>query len=297
MAAGAGDTPPGELGALKDAIKEVGPLGTAISAVVGVGVVYAIGGMVSILRLRQAGLPVEQGLDVMPREQLLVVGAREVILVLVLSLVLFLILTKVKAPWSYVTMLALCLVALVLAPITLSGFAWPVAILLVLGLWHIHQKRGSYLALLAIPVVVLVAVAFRYDDPPARFYAGNVWNDEEPYGECRFDRTDELRVQASRCGYYLGITDDNVYIGIPTSKSERREIIGLPTRTVKRVMLTEFPSCPDPGETEPPVRGCTLAPRLSLLGHYLRWRGWGEISCNPLECWVGNTNHGSRVFG
>jgi hypothetical protein len=289
------DTPAGELSALKGAIKDLGPLGTTISAVVGVGVIYVIGGMVAILRLRQAHLPVEQGLDVTPREQLLVIGAREVVLVLALSLVFFLLLDKVSAPWSFLIVLLLCGAALLLAPVTPAGLVWPVAILLVLGLWLLHEKRESSLALLAIPVVILVAVASRYDDPPARFFEGNVWTDAPPLTGCRLDVGEDPKSAASSCGLFLGVTDDNVYLGFPGGGGTPRQIVGLPKSTVEKIVLTEFVTCPDSPRRQP--RGCARAPRLSIVGRVARWLGGPEISCNPLECWIDGTNHGSRVFG
>jgi hypothetical protein len=280
------------LGDLKNALTEVGPLGTAIGAFAGAGVVYVIGGMVSVIRLRQSQLPVEQGLDVIPREQLLLIGAREVIVVLALSLGLFLLLDKIQPPRCYVVLAILALASLLLAPLTRAGLVWPVAILAVLGLWWLHQ-RGSTVALMTIPIVMLLVVAYRYDDPPPRFFAGNIWTGEAPRQGCRFDRPNQVGRRASYCGVFLGVTGDHVYLGLPGK--DPREIVGLPKDTVKKIVLTEFSNCPDSPASRPP--GCVSAPRLSLVGRVTRELGLSAISCIPLECWIGRKNHGRGIFG
>jgi hypothetical protein len=282
------------LGDLKNALTEVGPLGTAIGAVAGAGVVYVIGGMVSVIRLRQSQLPVEQGLDVIPREQLLLIGAREVIVVLALSLGLFLLLDKIEPPRSYVVLGILALSSFLLAPLTRAGLVWPVAFLVVLGLWWLHE-RGSTVAVMAIPVVILLVVAFRYDDPPPRFFAGNVWTSEAPRQGCRFDRPNQVGRRASYCGVFLGVIGDHVYLGLPGKDPRPREIVGLPKDEVKKIVLTEFSNCPESPASRPP--GCVSAPRLSLVGRVTRGLGLSAILCIPLECWIGRKNHGRGVFG
>jgi hypothetical protein len=289
------------LGDLKNALAAVGPLGTTIGAVAGAGVVYVIGGMVSVIRLRQAHLPVEQGLDVIPREQLLLIGAREVILVLALSLGLFLLLDRIQPPRCYSVLAILALASLLLAPLTRAGLVWPVAILAVLGLWWLHE-RGSTVAFVAIPIVILLVVAFRYDDPPPRFFQGNVWTSEAPRQGCRYDRPNQVGRRASYCGVFLGVTGDHVYLGLPGRDTQPkgkapqpREIVGLPKDTVKKLVLTEFSNCPARSDPRPP--GCVSAPRLSLVGRVTRRLGLSGISCIPLECWIGRKNHGRGVFG
>ena len=215
---------------------------------------------------------------------------------MVFSLGLFLFLDKIQPPKSYVFLASLALASLLLAPLTRAGLIWPLAILVVLVLWRLHE-RGSTVAFLGIPIVILVVVAFRYDDPPPRFFEGNVWTSEAPRQGCRFDRPNQVGRRASYCGVFLGVTGNHIYLGLPGDDSQPREIVGVSQDEVKKLVLTEFSSCPEAEAADPRPPGCVSAPPLSLAGRVTRRLGWSALSCIPLECWIGQKNHGRGVFG
>jgi hypothetical protein len=270
---------------LKHAIADAGPLGTVLGAVLGAGVLYVIGGAVELVRLAQANLPVEQGLDVAPREQLLLMGGREVIVVLALSaLIVWLLRTRHRTP----VFIGLTVIAIAIVPLTPAGIAWPVVLAAALGAWLISERSASTRwVVLAIPLLVLVAVVFRYADPPSRFSDGNVWTAEPGKARCRWlpvgDTT--ARKHASWCGAFVSSNAEYVYIGIPGVEGTAHppELQGLTKSSVKRLVLTDHVD--------------RRAPRTSVVGRVTHRLGWSSISCNPLECWIGQTNFGSRIFG
>jgi len=260
-------------------------LGTVIGAVLGAGVLYLIGGTVVLVRLHQANLPVEQGLDVIPREKLLLIGAREVIIVLAVSTALLLLLKLKRRFLAFVLLIG---AALLFVPLTPAGIAWPVVLLIVLLMWLIlEQQSKTRWALLVIPILVLVAVVFRYNDPPSRFSEGNVWTNDPQNMVCRsiLLGRKQTEIYASQCGAFLSIKDDYVYLanaGTGSSDSPP-EVWSVPKASVKRLILTDHV---DP-----------RAPRVSIIGRLTRFMGVSTISCNPLECWIGHRNVGSRIFG
>jgi hypothetical protein len=275
---------------LRQALKEIGPLGTVIGAVLGAGILYVIGGTVVLVRLHQADLPVEQGLDVISREQLLLVGAREAIVVLALSVG---IISLLKLKRRVLTFGILACAALFFAPLTPAGIAWPVVILLALALWLALEKKAStQWALLIIPILVLMAAVLRYYDPPSRFAEGHIWTKDPANRFCRRiyfypDKTQPaISITASYCGAFMSVNDDNVYVAWRAGAARAEnppEILGVPKASVQRFVLT------DPVDPR--------APRPSLFGRVTREFGWSAISCNPLECWIGSRNVGSRIFG
>jgi hypothetical protein len=96
---------------------------------------------------------------------------------------------------------------------------------------------------MTIPIVILLVVTYRYDDPPPRFFEGNVWTSDAPWQGCRFERPNQRGRRASYCGVFLGVTGDHVYLGLPGKDPQPREIVGLPKDTVKKIVLTEFSNC------------------------------------------------------
>jgi hypothetical protein len=259
---------------LLDLTKKLEPaakLATVITAIAGAGLIYVLGGVAMGLRLDGSHFPIEEGLKVVPREVLLLIGFRELLLVLVTSAAIL---------WlrSYLAWLAAALFLLV--PLTLEGLFWPVGLLIVYALWRYSRARAFERAVLACFVFAVIAVPLRFTDPPYRFPATLI------YTPTACEKFELALAEDGACkGGLISSTSSGVYVGAPpgvVGLNSPARIVFVPNSQITDMVLVEhFP----------------IAPRASLLGRLAAELGVGAFSCNPLECWVRKRNYGARYLG
>src|SRR5215218_7841850 len=151
--------------------------GTAAGAVAGLaGFVYLVGGVVMWLRFRTADLPPDQGVALMSREQLFVIGLRLMILPLLVTAALVGVLVLRARTPSAVHRTAAALVVVVLLLLIVWAFGvvgWPPGLAVMLealivagaGCMVLMQRRGAnavsvltFAAIAALIVLVTLAV-------------------------------------------------------------------------------------------------------------------------------------------
>jgi hypothetical protein len=284
--AGAPPPAPPEAGALRqfgDSVKGLGLIEAVASAVATAGVLYVVGGAAVLIRLAQTRLPVEQGLYVMPRDVLLLLGVREFLVAVAVAVVVYG-LTIWSGGSLWIQLIAVAVVACVV-PLTYGGLVWPSALLaaIIVSRLLVSGARAVWLPIVVVGLM-LVAVVSRYTDPPFRFPRGSVFQlNAPPVRGC--PRYDSNKRPPSYCGAYLGSTSDSVFIGIvdrPETSYDEAEIVIIPRDEVRKIFVSSPPTTP--------------APRTSLLGRVVDRFG-PRVSCTPLECWVGDHNYGARELG
>jgi hypothetical protein len=246
-------------------------LATVITAIAGAGLIYVLGGLAMGLRLDGSHFPIEEGLKVVPREVLLLLGFRELLLVL---------LTSAAILWlrSYLVWVAAGLFLIV--PLTLEGLFWPVGLLIVYALWRYSRVQAFERAALACFVFAVIAVPLRFTDPPYRFPATLIYTSKA----C--EKFELALAKDGACkGGLISSTSSGVYLGAPpgvVGLNSPARIVFVPNSQITDMVLVEhFP----------------VAPRASLLGRLAAELGVAAFSCNPLECWVRKHNYGSRYLG
>src|SRR4051794_8324578 len=141
---------------LSSAVSRIGAITSAVAG--SVALMYAVGGAVMWIRFRRAGLPADQAVALVPRNDLMVVGLRVLVLPALLAGGVFLglalrqcrrhradipanrdsIMLKLSLGWL-VAIAALVLVV----PLTPGALAWPCAALTLWLVWH-HSLSTSY---------------------------------------------------------------------------------------------------------------------------------------------------------
>jgi hypothetical protein len=267
----AGDTTSALLLDLAKKLEPAAKLATVITAIAGAGLIYVLGGLAMGLRLDGSHFPIEEGLKVVPREVLLLIGFRELLLVL---------LTSATILWlrSYLVWVAAALFLLV--PLTLEGLFWPIGLLVVYAVWHYSRVQPFERAALACFVFAVIAVPLRFTDPPYRFPATLI------YTPTACEKFELALAEDGACkGGLISSTSSGVYVGAPpgvVGVNSPARIVFVPNSQIHDMVLVEhFP----------------VAPRASLVGHVAGALGFGSFSCNPLECWVRKHNYGARYFG
>jgi hypothetical protein len=283
LESGAPGSVPSALRSLGDSLKDLGRIETVASAIAAAGVLYIVGGIAVLVRLAQTHLPVEQGLYVVPREVLLLIGVREFLVAVVVAMAVYA-LSRWTSHLLWLQLVAVALVAAVV-PLTFGGLIWPGALLaaLVASALLGGGARAAWLPVIIV-ALILVATVSRYTNPPYRFPIGSVYKKGVP-AATGCPRVDAQDKQPSYCGAYLSSTSDNVYIGI-TDRTEtsydEAEIIIIPRDGVEKVFVSSPPA--------------SRAPRTSLIGRLIDRFGPG-VSCTLLECWIEERNYGARWFG
>jgi hypothetical protein len=230
-----------------------------------------LGGIVFAIRLTEVGLPVEEALRAVPRETLVLVGARELLIAGVVAIGLLLLARMIVLAVAVAVGLAL------VAPLTFAGLAWSAAVVIVLlATRHIRQVM-----VVAVGTFVLACVltAVRFTDPPYAFSSVQILRASDPSIGC----ANVLEEAMSRvCGAYLGRHNDGVYVGNPDDD----RIVFVPKETLRAVVL--FP---------PPDHG---SPRRSVLGRVanvvLRERSSTRVDLTPLDLWVDGEHKGWSIF-
>jgi len=265
----AGDTTSVLLLDLAKKLEPAAKLATVITAIVGAGLIYVLGGLAMGLRLDGSHFPIEEGLKVVPREVLLLIGFRELLLVLVTG-------AAILCLRSYLIWVAAALFLLV--PLTLEGLFWPIGLLIVYAVWRYSRVQPFERAALACFIFALIAVPLRFTDPPYRFPAALIYTPKA----CENLELAVTEDGAACKGGLISSTSSGVYVGAPPGVVGSARIVFVPNSQITDMVLTEhFP----------------VAPRASLLGRLAAELGIGSFSCNPLECWVRKRNYGATYLG
>jgi hypothetical protein len=251
-------------------------LATAVSAVAGIGLIYILGGIAMALRLEGSRFPIEEGLKVVPRETLLLLGFRELLLVLVGIFVIL----RLR---SYLHWIAGVLVLLV--PLTVEGLVWPLGLLVVYAIWRYSRENAFERAAVATALFTVVAVPLRFSDPPYRFPAAVVVTPTACRQlELALAEKPQPGEDLSCRGGLISSTSSGVYLGAPPGAVDgsKSRIVFIPHSDITDFVLeSHFP----------------VAPRTSILGRFADAAGLPRFSCNPLECWVREENYGARFLG
>jgi hypothetical protein len=260
--------------------------GVAASA----GFVYLIGGMVMWLRFRHAGLPADQAVSLMSRQQLLVVGLRLMILPALATGVLAWLATsrtsrstvrpdpdpdpgagrlarwRVRVgrmgKWRLAAVIAGALLIVVLAlmlPASWASLGWAAAAAIIIG-FRVHQLRrplGRFDPRLAMALVAVVAAGLvslaRQLDQPVQLLSAHV----------------DLDSGTVRSGVFVSATGDDVFIGDTVAHT----IVALPRSHVAAVTAG------------PPEE---RAPHPSLLSAIL---GGNDFAITPFGWWCNGESY------
>ena len=254
-------------------------------------IVYVIGGMVMWLRFRKAGLPADQAVAVMERQQLLVIGLRLMVLPAVLTGALAWAVMSLRGSVLVLgdrtrvivkTALAVVLAALgLMLPFSFASVTWVIAALVVVGYLRYERrplsarwrKRGGSLpfvrrraghdaspfvaTLLVVVVAALVSLGRQLDQPVHLLTA-----------------TVDIEGRAAPLeGVYVSGDSDEVFVGVED------QLRAIPRSTVRSVALGP------PGER---------APSPSLASRLL---GGGRYSITPFEWWCDGERYGWGEVG
>jgi hypothetical protein len=266
--------------------KALGTLQKLLAALASATAAYVLGGIVLALRLSQAGLPVEDSLNVIPTQTLLVTGVRELIISTVVGLLLILIMLACAAVSWIPDLLAMLLVPIsltLIVPLNAGGLAWPLGTL-AFGLMISRLKKryaanaaaiasGSptrsglpvqLLALAAVVAVVLVTLA-RYTVPPFHF----------PVALISFKTHGDPR----QGGAFLAETSDFVYV----ANDQPRRVMAFARDSISSI------------EVDPPPN--TKHARTSIVGLLIHALGGPRLAATPLlDYWHNNDYRGARIF-
>ena len=255
---------------LRALVEQAGSLGTfggVITVIASAATAALLGGIVFAIRLNEVGLPVEEALRVIPRETLVLVGARELLIAGVLAIVLLLL-----ARTTLALALAVALIVALVSPMTFAGLAWPAAIVLV---WvAARYVRQAMLVAVGTFVLACILTSVRYTDPPYAFSVAQVVraSDDAIHG-CGSLEQSKTRI----CGAYLSRHNDGVYLGSPAND----RIVFVPKEAVRGVIL--YP---------PPDHG---SPRTSVFGRVAP-DFIPRIDLTPLNLWVDGEHKGWSIF-
>jgi hypothetical protein len=241
-------------------------IGGVITAVLSAATATLLGGIVFAIRLDKVNLPVEEGLRAIPRETLLLIGARELLLSTLVAIVLLLLARHTMSA------VVVAVVMFVVVPFTVAGYAWPLAVLV--AAFVIPRLPNAIVVAITTFVLACVITTVRFTDPPFAFSSGELVRTFEKSGVA----CDGLEKEKTRlCGDYLGKHDDGVYLG----QSSNQRILFVPKEDFDAILLS------------PP--STISAPRTSLLGR-LTDRVGNSFSLTPLDLWVGHSRKGGYLF-
>jgi len=241
------------------------------------------GGVVLALRLDVAGFPVRDGLQVIPPQNLLFIGVRELVLsglVAAILVGLTLALGALPVVGRWVVFLVPVLL-FIIVPLNAGGLAWPLALLVIgVTLWGIrrsYEADSSYhvglMPVVLAPLLAVTAVTLgRYMVPPNEF----------PIATVSFKAAGGNPLHPPVVGGFLASTSDYVYVAQrdrgDTSKDEGA-IDAFARDSVLSVRLT-----PRPGEAHP---------RGSLFGDVTGL----DVAATPwLDLWVEGDQKGLQLF-
>ena len=255
---------------------------TRVGAITGafaglVAFLYVIGGAVMWIRFRSAGLPADQAVSLVPRDQLLVIGLRVLVLPALLSGAVFALLAQRQrrrqleyATWGQVPLRAsLCWLGAIVVlglvvPLTPGALAWPIAAFALWAGWHQCIAEAfrptdprTFPLWRAVGLAVLLSAGVslaRQFDSPVQLPSATVQVGDRP----------------SQTGVLVSANSDQVAVGF----RERGEIM-----IFARSQLSNF------------LVGPTLdrrAPRASLLSRVLKGGAW---AATPLELWCGGERY------
>jgi hypothetical protein len=201
-------------------------LATLVTAVAGAGLIYVLGGLAMALRLEGSRFPIEEGLKVVPREVLLLLGVRELLLVL---------LAVAAILWlrSYLVWIASAL--LLIAPLTLEGLFWPLGLLIVYALWRYSPFRPFERAAVACSVFAIIAVPLRFTDPPFRFPATLVYA-----SKACMNLELALAPDLACKGGLISSASSGIYLGAPpgvVGKHSPARIVFIPSSQIRDMVL------------------------------------------------------------
>jgi hypothetical protein len=252
-----------------DQAKSLELVGQLVVGAAGIAIAYLFGGLVMAVRLTKVGMPVEQGLTLIPREQILLVGIRELLIAGAIG-VFFLFLAGRR--WRWILMVAAVL--LLLAPLTVGGTIWAGLLVTLAFVTQLIAARSSDSAgiwiLVVSGIMLLIACALRYQDPPFRFPVGQIVTEQSTVDECG-----PLAEHKRICGAFLGFTSDDIRIGSPA-----RDFFAVVSRDkVERIYIAP------PPETSPPRR--SLIARLTD----------SQFSATPtLDFWINGHDLSPRLL-
>lgn len=241
---------------------------------------YVLGGIVLSLRLDVAGFPVRDALQVIPPQNLLFIGVRELVLSGVVAAILVGV-TLALAAVSRWMLLVVPVLLLIFVPLNAGGLAWPLALLAIgVTLWWVrnrYEADGSYQAglgpVVLVPLVAVTAVTLgRYMVPPNEF----------PIATVRFKPEGAKPLHPPVVGGFLASTADYVYVAQRNrsdTAANEGAIDALARDSVFSVRLT-----PRRGETHP---------RGSLFGAVTGV----DVAATPwLDLWIDDEQKGLQVF-
>jgi hypothetical protein len=256
--------------ALAGRIASLGAAGATVLAAAAAAVIYITGGIADAFRFDTIGLPVEASLSVVPRQDLLLLGVRELLLGTLVGAAVVAVVARLSA--RKVAVLAIVMALIV--PGTTAGYLWPVALLAV-GL--LVQKVGWNEWIIAAALGLgVVATVGRYSNPPYHLAIGEVVRVDTKKFKCG-----DLRSKAQTCGAFLASTAEGAYVGGPSDKT----LVFVPKARIRALVLRPPPASRAPS---PSLLGL-LADAISPLP---------RVSITPLgDLWVGNAYHGRSILG
>ena len=244
---------------------------------------YILGGVVLALRLDVAGFPVRDALQVIPPQNLLFIGVRELVLSgLVAAILVALTLALVSIPRMprWILILVPILLAIIV-PLNSGGLAWPLALLAIGGtlwaVWDRYETDPSYRVGLApvvlVPLFAVTGVTLgRYMVPPNEF----------PVATVSFKPLAASPLHPPVVGGFLASTSDYVYVAHRdrgNTSADEATIDAFARDSVLSVRLR-----PRPDEVDP---------RGSLFGALTGV----DVAATPwLDLWVDDDQKGLQLF-
>ena len=241
---------------------------------------YVLGGVVLALRLDVAGFPVRDALQVIPPQNLLFIGVRELVLSGVVAAILVGVTLSLAAVSRWM-LLVVPVLLFVFVPLNAGGLAWPLALLAIgVTLWWVRNRyetdwryQAGLAAVVLVPLLAVTAVTLgRYMVPPNEF----------PIATVRFKPDGAKPLHSPVVGGFLASTSDYVYVAqrdLGDTRVDEGAIDALAQDSVLSVRLT-----PRPGEADP---------RGSLFGAVTGV----DVAATPwLDLWIDNEQKGLQVF-
>jgi hypothetical protein len=270
-------------GDLAKSTAELSRLKQIAGVITSVAFAYVLGGVVLALRLDVAGFPVRDALQVIPPQNLLFIGVRELVLSgLVAAILVALTLALVSIPRTprWIVILVPILLAIIV-PLNAGGLAWPLALLaiggILLAVWQRYENDPSYrvglVPVVLVPLLAVTAVTLaRYMVPPNEF----------PIATVGFKPVGASPLHPPVDGGFLASTSDYVYVAHrdrgDTSVDEAT-IDAFARDSVLSVRLRRRPDESDP--------------RGSLFGALTGV----DVAATPwLDLWVDNDQKGLQLF-
>jgi hypothetical protein len=244
---------------------------------------YVLGGVVLALRLDVAGFPVRDALQVIPPQNLLFTGVRELVLSgLVAAILVALTLALVSIPriprWI---LILLPLLLAIIVPLNAGGLAWPLALLAIgatlLAIWHGYETDPSHrvglVPVVLLPLLAVTAVTLgRYMVPPNEF----------PIATLSFNPVDGIPLHPPVVGGFLASTSDYVYVAHRDRGDTSADEATIDAFARDSVLLVRLRAAPD-----------EVDPRGSLFGALTGI----DIAATPwLDLWVDDDQKGLQLF-